>query len=86
VREAGNGDAAFRPLFAYTDKRCYEMTAKDLGNNVPNRADTTLQPWEIDAVADYVAAKLKRAGWVTRAECASYFGPTGAQCAKYPER
>jgi mono/diheme cytochrome c family protein len=72
--------------FAYTDKRCYGVTAKDLGNNVPNRADTTLQPWEIDAVADYVAAKLKGAGPVTRAQCAAYFGPTGAECAKYPAR
>jgi mono/diheme cytochrome c family protein len=72
--------------FAYTDKRCYGVTAKDLGNNLPNRADTTLQPWEIDAVADYVAAKLKGAGPITQAECAAYFGPTGAQCAKYPAR
>jgi mono/diheme cytochrome c family protein len=72
--------------FAYTDKRCYGMTARDLGNLVPERASTTLQPWEIDAVADYVAAKLKGAGPVTRAQCIAYFGPTGAQCAKYPEQ
>jgi hypothetical protein len=72
--------------FAYTDKRCYGMTAGDLGNNVPNRADTTLQPWEVDAVADYVAAKLKGAGPVTQAECVAYFGSTGAECAKYPAR
>ena len=71
---------------AYTDKRCYGATAQDLGDKVPNLADTTLQPFEIDAVADYVAAKVKGAGPVTRAECAAYFGPTGAQCAKYPER
>jgi mono/diheme cytochrome c family protein len=71
---------------AYTDKRCYGMTAKDLGNKVPDRAATTLQPFQVDAVADYVAAKLKGAGPVTRAECTAYFGTTGAQCAKYPER
>jgi mono/diheme cytochrome c family protein len=72
--------------FAYTDKRCYGVTAEDLGNRVPERAETTLQPWEIDAVADYVAAKLKGAGTVTRAECIAYFGNTQAECAKYPER
>jgi hypothetical protein len=71
---------------AYTDNRCYGMTAQDLGNNVPNRAATTLQPFQIDAVADYVAAKLKGAGRVTRAQCVAYFGGTEAQCAKYPER
>jgi mono/diheme cytochrome c family protein len=73
--------------FAYTDKRCYGMTAKDLGNNVPDRAATTLQPFEIDAVADYVAAKLKGAGPVTRAQCVAFFG-RGAEveCDKYPQQ
>ena len=37
--------------FAYTDKRCYDMTAADLGNLEAIRADTTLQPFEIDALA-----------------------------------
>jgi hypothetical protein len=72
--------------FAYTDKRCYGMTAQDLGNLVPDRAEKTLQPFEIDAVADYVAIKLKGAGPVTRAQCTAFFGGTEAQCAKYPER
>jgi mono/diheme cytochrome c family protein len=71
--------------FAYTDKRCYGMTAKDLGSLVPDRANTTLQPYEIDAVADYVAAKIKGAGPVTRAQCVAFFGQTEAECAKYPE-
>src|SRR5215468_3056098 len=62
--------------FAYTDKRCYGMTAKDLGNRVPDRAPTTLQAFEIDAVADYVATKVKGAGPVTRAQCAAFFGQT----------
>jgi mono/diheme cytochrome c family protein len=72
--------------FAYTDKRCYGMTEKDLGKLVPDRAPTTLQPFEIDAVADYVATKVKGAGPVTRAQCAAFFGQTEAECAKYPER
>jgi mono/diheme cytochrome c family protein len=73
--------------FAYTDKRCYGMTTKDLGNLEPDRAATTLQPWEIDAVADYVATKVKGAGPVTRAQCAAFFGPGSEdECAKYPER
>jgi mono/diheme cytochrome c family protein len=72
--------------FAYTDKRCYDMTAADLGNLEAIRAETTLQPFEIDAVADYVATKIKGAGPVTRAECTEFFGETGAQCGKYPEK
>jgi mono/diheme cytochrome c family protein len=73
--------------FAYTDKRCYGITAQDLGNRVPDRAATTLQPWEIDAVADYVATKVKGAGPVMRAQCVEFFGGgAGAECDKYPER
>src|SRR6516225_4957456 len=60
--------------FAYTDKRCYGMTEKDLGNQVPDRAPTTLQVFEMDAVADYVATILKGAGPVTRAQCFAFFG------------
>jgi hypothetical protein len=72
--------------FAYTDKRCYDMTAQDLGNLEAIRAETTLQPFEVDAVADYVVTKIKGAGPVTRAECTEFFGETGAECAKYPEK
>ena len=71
--------------FAYTDKRCYDMTAEDLGDLEPIRAPTTLQSYEIDAVADYVAIKIKGAGPVTRAQCVEFFGTGGAECDKYPE-
>src|SRR5215469_8200443 len=59
--------------FAYTDKRCYGVTAQALGDKVPDRAENTLQPFQIDAVADYVATKLKGAGPVTRAEMCDLF-------------
>jgi mono/diheme cytochrome c family protein len=72
--------------FAYTDKRCYGLTADDLGDQMPNRAPTTLQPDEIDALADYVTAKLKGVGRVTRAQCLDYFGGAGSRCNDYPER
>src|ERR1700747_1072383 len=70
--------------FAYTDKRCYGMTAEDLGNLEPVRAPTTLQSYEIDALADYVATKIKGAGPVTRAQCVAFFDEAGAECDKYP--
>jgi mono/diheme cytochrome c family protein len=72
--------------FAYTDKRCYDMTAANLGNLEAIRAEITLQPFEIDAVADYVATEIKGAGPVTRAECTEFFGKTGVECDKYPEK
>jgi mono/diheme cytochrome c family protein len=73
--------------FAYTDKRCYGLSAKDLGDQVPDRAATTLQSYEIDAVADYVAADIKGAGPVTRTQCFKFFGrDADVECAKYPAR
>jgi hypothetical protein len=41
---------------------------------MPTRDDITLQADEIDALADYVAAKIKGAGLVTKVECLAYFG------------
>ncbi len=71
--------------FAYTDKRCYDMTAEDLGAQVPNRSPVTLQSYEIDALADYVATKIKGAGPVTQAQCREYFGEdAGTRCDGYP--
>ena len=71
--------------FAYTDKRCYDMTAEDLGAQVPNRAAVTLQPYEVDALADYVATKIKGAGPVTQPQCREYFGAdAGTRCDGYP--
>ena len=72
--------------FAYTDKRCYDMAAADLGDLMPTRSSTTLQPDEIDALADYVAGKIKGAGPVTRGECFDYFGKGTSRCDKYSEK
>jgi hypothetical protein len=70
--------------FAYTHKRCYDMTREDLGDLEPVRAATTLQPYEIDTAAD--CAKIKGADPVTRAQCVEFFGEAGAECAKYSGR
>ncbi len=73
--------------FAYTDKRCYDMTADDLGDSVPDRGEITLQSYEIDALADYIEAKIKGAGPTTRDQCIEYFGANaGVRCEKYPDK
>lgn len=73
--------------YAYTDKRCYDMTAEELGDEVPTDSGTGLQPYEIDAVADYVATKLKGAGQATRGQCLAFFpGSAGSQCETYPDK
>lgn len=71
--------------FAYTDKRCYGLTAEDLGDQMPNRGGTTLQPYEIDALADYIATKIKDAGKVTRTQCLAFYGKSASVCDVYPQ-
>jgi hypothetical protein len=72
--------------YAYTDKRCYDMTAADLGDQVPTLGAPTLQIYEIDALADYIATKLKGSGPVTKPECLAYFkSQAGSACDTYAE-
>jgi mono/diheme cytochrome c family protein len=72
--------------FAYTDKRCYDMTAADLGAAVPTNGMPPLQSYEIDALADYIETRVKGSGPVTREECQTYFNSKSAVgCDIYPE-
>jgi mono/diheme cytochrome c family protein len=70
--------------FAYTDDRCYGLTEADLGPDMPTRSFTTLQAHEIDALADYVAAKVLNAGPVTFEQCVEFFGDVVTACGNYP--
>jgi mono/diheme cytochrome c family protein len=71
--------------FAYTDKRCYDATADDLGAMKPARSDQTLQKAEILAIADYVKAKIIGRGPVTREQCIEFFGQETNECLRYPK-
>jgi mono/diheme cytochrome c family protein len=69
---------------AYTDKRCFDLAAADLGTNKPPEAPVSLSVRELQAVADYIMAKVK--GLTTEPllqECVDYFGATAAQCNAY---
>lgn len=71
--------------FAYTDDRCYGMTAEDIGDQIPNRGAVTLQRPQIDQLADYVAEVVKNRGPVTFEECEAYFGGASSVCQPYPK-
>jgi Cytochrome C oxidase, cbb3-type, subunit III len=71
---------------AYTDKRCYGLSEADLGANVPQLPPaSTLQRREIEALADYLMAKIIGRGKVTREECEEVF-PGRRSCADYPAK
>ncbi len=61
---------------AYQDKRCYDSTAEDLGDQTPPGSATSLIPREVDALVDYLEAKVIGRGEITREECVEYFGET----------
>jgi mono/diheme cytochrome c family protein len=69
---------------AYTDKRCYGMTEEEIGKNMPSLPpSSTLQKREIEAVADYILAKIGGRGAITREECQEVWGDKARSCDEY---
>ncbi len=73
---------------AYTDKRCYGLTEAELGRDTPALPPgSTLNKREIEAVADYLLAKvIGRGPEITRAECEEAYGEGARMCARYPAK
>ena len=70
---------------AYSDSRCYGMTEADLGDRTPALPpSTTLPKRDIEALADYLLAKVIGRGPITREECLEAFGERGRSCNDYP--
>ena len=73
--------------YAYEDKTCYGATAADLGDSVPHDPHSTpLTKREIEAVADFLLAKVINRGAVTREECEEMFGQSARSCGGYPNK
>src|SRR5688500_9905637 len=62
--------------FAYTDGRCFMMTASDLAKNPTRMPDppATLQPREIELIADFLMAKVVGQGPMDHAKCVEFWG------------
>jgi hypothetical protein len=72
---------------AYTEKRCYGgLTEATLGQDLPSLPPgSLLQQREIEALADFLEAKIINRGPATRDECLEAFGERAANtCAQYP--
>ena len=72
--------------YAYADDICYGLKEADVegSGTKPPEPPQNLQPHEIEAVADYLLAKIIGAGAPTKAQCAEYFGGSATACAGYP--
>jgi hypothetical protein len=74
----------YHDAFAYTDDRCYGLTAEQLGDQVPQRTiESTLQRREIEAVADYLIARVIGRGDIMLEECEVFWGVGAGACDQY---
>jgi mono/diheme cytochrome c family protein len=68
---------------AYDAIKCYDLNRQDAGGQMPPEANTFLRPNDIEAVADYVIARIKGKGEPNYAECVSFFGDISRVCDIY---
>jgi len=68
--------------FAYSDGRCYGKKQADLKAYPTRMPDppTTLQPREIDLIADFLMAKIVGKGPMDRAKCLEFWGSDTDVC------
>ncbi len=69
---------------AYATVACFGMNGAQIGTQKPPNAETFLSDAQIDAVVDYLFAKVVGKGPITNAVCQDYYGPTSPVCARYP--
>jgi len=72
---------------AYVEKRCYGGTSEaELGQDLPPLPPgSVLQHREIEALVDFLQAKIINRGPITRQECLEAFGDRAARtCSQYP--
>jgi hypothetical protein len=81
----GRSMPAFDRL-AYSDGRCNDMKEADLKRlgGLPDPA-ATLQPREIEMVADFLFDKVIGKGPMDRAKCIEYWGSDVDACSEFPK-
>ena len=82
----GKGMPAFDRL-AYTDGRCNDIRLADLRRLGLQLFDpaATLQPREVEMLADFLFAKVIGKGPMDRATCIEYWGSDVAVCSEFPK-
>ncbi len=82
----GTGMPAF-DRFAYSDGRCYGLKQADLrasGQRMPD-PPATLQVREVEAIADFLTAKVVKQGQMDHAKCIEFWGSEVEACNEYPK-
>jgi cbb3-type cytochrome c oxidase subunit III len=71
--------------FAYSDGRCYGLKQADLrasGQRMPD-PPATLQVREVEAIADFLMAKVVKQGAMDRAKCIEFWGSEVESCNEF---
>lgn len=71
---------------AYDEVECYGMNRERAGAHMPPEANVFLRTSDVEAVADYVLAKIKGKGEPTYDECTAFFGDSSRVCDVYREQ
>ena len=73
--------------FAYSDGRCYGKKEADLKAYPTRMPDppATLQPREIELIADFMIAKIVGKGPMNRAKCIEFWGSDTEVCKEFPK-
>ena len=82
----GTGMPAF-DRFAYSDGRCYGLKQADLrasGKRMPD-PPSTLQVREVEAIADFLFAKVVKQGPMDHAKCIEFWGSEVEVCGEFPK-
>jgi mono/diheme cytochrome c family protein len=82
----GTGMPAF-DKFAYSDGRCYGLKQADLKPPKLQMPDppATLLAREVEAIADFMFAKIIGKGPMDRAKCIDYWGSDVEACGEFPK-
>ena len=82
----GRGMPAFDRL-AYSDGRCYGLKQADLrasGQRMPD-PPATLQVREVEAITDFLTAKVVKQGAMDHAKCIEFWGSEVEACNEFPK-
>lgn len=82
----GTGMPAF-DRFAYSDGRCYGLKQADLrasGKRMPD-PPATLQVREVEAIVDFLAAKVVKQGPMDHTKCIEFWGSEVDACNEFPK-
>jgi hypothetical protein len=73
--------------FAYSDGRCYGKTQADLKSYATRMPDppATLQPREIELIADFLMTKVVGKGPMDHDKCVEFWGSDVDTCKDFPK-